>query len=198
MTKERESRKSIPYVRIESSAKTFKKSAEQHGYSGFLGYIRYFFRYATNFYFNLFAMIAPYSGLRIILHRGRGVKIGRNVMIGFNVIIDNVYPNLVTIEDGVSLAGNNIILAHSQPLEYHKNVFKSYVDSVVIKRNAWVTIGVIILPGVTIGEGSVVAAGSVVTKDVPPHYLVGGVPAKIIKKLNVGQDRRGLEYSRTR
>lgn len=189
MTKEYGSRKSAPYTKIESAVKTFKKTAEQHGYSGFLGYIRYFFRYFINFYFNLLAMFAPYSGLRIFLHRRRGVKIGRNVLIGFNVNIDYIYPNLVTIEDGASVAGNNIILTHSEPLEYHKNVFKSFIAPVIIKKNAWVTIGVIILPGVTIGEGSVVAAGAVVTKDVPPHCLVGGVPAKIIKKLDIGKDR---------
>jgi len=134
-----------PYTRVESLCKRFKKSAEEHGYKGLLGYMRYFFRYNINFYFNLLAMFVPYSGLRVMLHRARGVKIGRNVLIGFNVTIDNIYPHLVTIEDGASLAGNNLILAHSKPLEYHKNVFESYVAPVVIKRNAWVTVGVTVL-----------------------------------------------------
>ncbi len=52
---------------------------------------------------------------------------------------------------------------------------------VMIKKNAWIAIGAIVLPGVTIGDGSIVAAGAVVTKDVPPHCMVGGVPARIIK-----------------
>ncbi|MDI6811087.1 MAG: hypothetical protein QMD80_05350, partial [archaeon] len=78
-----------PYTRVESLGKRFKKSAEEHSYKGFLGYLRYFFRYNINFYFNLLAMLVPYSGLRVMLHRARGVKIGKNVLIGFNVTIDN-------------------------------------------------------------------------------------------------------------
>ena len=66
--------------------------------------------------------------------------------------------------------------------------FTSFVAPVVIKKNAWITIGAYILPGVTVGEGSVVAAGAVVTKDVPPHCFVGGIPAKLIKKLSHADD----------
>lgn len=96
-----------------------------------------------------------------------------------------IYPHLVTIEDGASLAGNNLILAHSKPLEYHKNVLESYVAPVVIKKNAWVTVGVTVLARVTIGEGSVIAANSLVTKDIPPHCLAGGNPAKVIKQFEI-------------
>ena len=53
---------------------------------------------------------------------------------------------------------------------------------VIIKDNAWIGMSAIILKGVTVGEGAIVAAGSVVTKDVPPHTIVAGVPAKVIKK----------------
>ena len=56
-------------------------------------------------------------------------------------------------------------------------------NSVVIGDDIWVGANAVILPGVTIGNHSVVAAGAVVTKDVPPHSLVAGVPAKIIKEI---------------
>lgn len=56
---------------------------------------------------------------------------------------------------------------------------------IVIEDNAWIATGAIILPGVTIGEGAVVAAGSVVTKDVAPWIVVGGNPAKFIKKREI-------------
>jgi acetyltransferase-like isoleucine patch superfamily enzyme len=193
MSKTEESAKKIaaPYTKVDTLSERFKKSAEEHGYTGFLGHLRYSVKYLRNFYFNLFAMFVPYSGLRVALHRVRGVKIGKNVLIGFNVTIDNIYPHLVTIEDGVSLAGNNLILTHSKPLEYHKDVLESYVAPVVIKKNAWVTVGVTVLAGVTIGEGSIIAANSVVTKDIPPHCLAAGNPAKVIKKLVIGEDENG-------
>ena len=56
---------------------------------------------------------------------------------------------------------------------------------VVIKKNAWVTVGVTVLAGVTIGEGSVTAANSVVTNDIPPQCLAAGNPAKVIKELDI-------------
>ena len=55
---------------------------------------------------------------------------------------------------------------------------------VVIKRNAWIGIGAIICPGVTIGENAVIGAGAVVTKDVPDNAIVGGNPAKVIKYID--------------
>ena len=53
---------------------------------------------------------------------------------------------------------------------------------IVIKNNVWIGMAAIILKGVTIGEGAIVAAGAVVTRDVPAHTIVAGVPAKVIKK----------------
>ena len=60
--------------------------------------------------------------------------------------------------------------------------FDLITKPITIKDNVWVATGAIVLPGVTIGEGAVVAAGSVVTKDVEPWTVVGGNPAKFIKK----------------
>ncbi len=185
--KQSQSRIKVPYTRIEPLGDRLKKAAKEHGYSGWLGKFRFAFNMAARFYFIVIAFLMPYSGPRIVLHRLRGVKIGKNVMIGFNVTIDNIYPELVSIGDGSSLAGNNLILAHSKPLEYHKGLFDSYVAPVVIGRNVWVTVGVIILAGVTIGDGSIITAGSVVTKNIPPHSLAAGNPAKVIKRLDVGE-----------
>ena len=78
----------------------------------------------ATFYLNLLAILMPYSGPRVIIHRLRGVKIGKNVLIGFNVTLDNTYPHLITLKDGVSLAGNNLILVHSRPTEYHQRDFE--------------------------------------------------------------------------
>ena len=162
-----------------------KHTAKEHGYTGFMAKTRFLCRRFTDYFLQYVSRLVPYSGLRVKLHRLRGVKIGKGVHIGPLVTIDDVYPNFVIIEDGVSIAGQNFILTHSKPLEFHKNLSESVLAPVHIKKNAWVAIGVIILPGVTIGEGAICASGSVVTKDVPPFTLVGGVPAKVLKEFEM-------------
>ncbi len=166
--------------------KACQLSAREHGYKGPLASIRFLYRRFMDYFWQVLAFrLIPYSKMRVKVHKWRGVKIGKNVMIGPQVVIDDVYPNFVIIEDGVSLAANNYILAHSKPLEYHRKLTEAYVAPVIIRKNAWIAINVTILPGVTIGEGSIVAAGSVVTKDVPPFCMVGGAPAKIIREFEM-------------
>ena len=123
---------------------------------------------------------------RCRLERLRGVKIGKQVFLGGGNILDRVRPDLITIDDYVSLAGGVNILTHSKPTtplremrgdEYH------VLKPVHIKRGAWIALNVVILPGVTIGENSIVATNSVVMKDVPPYTIVGGAPAKFLKEI---------------
>lgn len=162
-----------------------KHTSKEHGYTGFMARTRFLYRRTMDHVLQVISKTLPYSGLRIWLHRRRGVKIGKNAHIGPMVTIDDVYPNFVVIEDGVSIAGQNFILTHNKPLAYHKHLSEAFLGPVIIKKNAWIAIGVIILPGVTIGEGAIVASGSVVTKDVPPNTLYGGVPAKLIKEFEM-------------
>ncbi len=96
------------------------------------------------------------------MHRWRGVHIGQNVFIGLKVTLDHSHPEYIYIGDNVSLAGNNFVLTLSNPYKHFEKIFESYIAPVIINDNSWVSIGAIILPGVTIGEYSVVAAGSVV------------------------------------
>ena len=126
-----------------------------------------FFRGITNRLFQLLARIGPGAEtLRVWLHRARGVRIGKNVWIGYDAIIDTSRPYLVTIEDGASIGMRVTIIAHFRE-----------TTGVKIGRNAFIGPGAIILPNVTIGEGAVVTAGSVVSKSVPPMTLVQGNPA---------------------
>ena len=92
------------------------------------------------------------------------VTIGHNVVISERVIIRDS-DNHSICEDGVN------------PEEYAKQQSLP----IVIGNHVWIGMNAIILKGVTIGEGSIIAAGSVVNKDVPAHCMVGGVPAKVIK-----------------
>jgi len=74
----------------------------------------------------------------------------------------------------------------------------SYLKKVIIEKNVWIGDNVMIVPGVTIGEGSIVAMGSVVTKSIPKYSIVGGNPAKIIKKRDIEKykelDSKGMHY----
>jgi len=126
------------------------------------------------------------SAMRVALQRARGVKIGRNVFLGPGCWIDNTRPDLVELEDDVSLAGRVTVLAHSDPTEPLRKILgpeSRVFKKVTVKRGAWVTVNCVLLPGVTVGENSIIAAGSVVTKDIPPNVVSGGVPAKIIKEI---------------
>jgi acetyltransferase-like isoleucine patch superfamily enzyme len=162
-----------------------KNTAKEHGYKGWFARSRFLYRRTMDYFWQTMSRIFPYSGLKIWMQRKRGVKIGKNVHIGPMVTIDDVYPNFVVIEDGVSIAGQNFILTHNKPMQYHKNLTEAFLAPVIIKKNAWIAIGVIILPGVTIGEGAIVASGAIVSKDVPPNTLVGGIPAKVIREFEM-------------
>ena len=116
----------------------------------------------------------------LYINYGKHTKIGKNVFINF----DCVFLDLggITIEDGVLIAPKVSLLSEGHPISPDKR--HSLVPKPIhIKKNAWIGANATILHGVTIGENSVVAAGSVVSKDVPDNVVVGGTPAKIIKKI---------------
>lgn len=111
---------------------------------------------------------------------------GRFITIGKNVFINHACSFLdmggITIEDNVLIGPKVNLITENHPLNPDDR--KSLVcKPIVIKRNAWIGAAATILPGVTIGENAVVAAGAVVTTDVLPNTIVGGVPAKIIKNI---------------
>jgi acetyltransferase-like isoleucine patch superfamily enzyme len=116
----------------------------------------------------------------LYINYGKHTKIGKNVFINF----DCTFLDLggITIEDGVLIAPKVSLLSEGHPLSPDKR--HSLVPKPIhIKKNAWIGANATILYGVAIGENSVVAAGSVVSKDVPDNVVVGGTPAKIIKKI---------------
>lgn len=131
------------------------------------------------------------SGLRVFLQRLRGVKIGEKVFLGPGCWLDNTRPDLIEIEAFASLAGRVTILAHSDPTEPLREILgpsSRVFKRVLIKRGAWVTVNCVVLPGVTIGENSIIAAGSVVTKDIPPNVIAGGTPAEVIRPIISAKD----------
>lgn len=133
----------------------------------------------------ILAWISPVYQFRCSLLRRCGVKIGRNVYIGFLVMMDGEYPEYIEIEDEASIGPGVIIMAHSTASSFHQRLrlYGERPKKVSIGRGAWLAAGSVILPGVTIGEGAIVTAGAVVGRDVPPYTVVAGHPARAIKKL---------------
>lgn len=116
----------------------------------------------------------------LYINYGKNTKIGKNVFINF----DCVFLDLggITIEDNVLIAPKVSLLSEGHPLS--PNERQSLVPGhIYIRKNAWIGAGATVLPGVTIGENAVVAAGAVVSKDVPANTVVGGIPARHINNI---------------
>lgn len=116
----------------------------------------------------------------IQINYGKHLSIGKNVFINFNCTFLTLGG--IIIEDNVLIGPGVKLLSEGHPLSPAER--QSLVPGKVhVKKNAWIGAGATILPGITIGENAVVAAGAVVTKDVPANTVVGGIPAKIIKSI---------------
>lgn len=112
---------------------------------------------------------------------------GRHIKLGKNVFINHACTFLdlggIIIEDDVQIGPKVNLITENHPLD--PNDRKSLdLGKIVIRRNAWLGAACTILPGVTIGENSVVAAGAVVTKDVPDNTVVVGIPAKVVREIS--------------
>ena len=129
------------------------------------------------------------DGIRIltpfICDFGNRVTFGKNVFINHSAILSA--SGGIEFEDGVSVAPGVRIATINHDFNNRHTIYT--YGKVTIKKNAWIGMNVTICPGVTIGKNSVVAAGAVVTKDVPDNAVVGGVPAKIIKILNPNEQK---------
>lgn len=151
-----------------------------------------------------------FNRLRTALWRIVGVEIGVGSMLQGDLILSGAghWPSLFSVGQDTYISGPlRINLGGSVRIGSRVNIGHdcllltvdhdlggperraglSQHRSIVIHDGAWIASRVVILPGVTIGEGAIVAAGAVVTADVPPHALVGGVPAKVLRELSPGE-----------
>ena len=125
------------------------------------------------------AWFSQSAELRAAFHRARGARIGESVEIGYFVIIDNLYPEKVAIDEGATVSARSTILAHDESKAYTKQGAERIAETKV-GPNAFLGVHCVVMPGVTIGANAIVGAGAVVTRDVPPGAVVAGVPARPI------------------
>lgn len=121
--------------------------------------------------------------LRASLFRWSGIRIGAKTRINMNInFLDDFRPGLITLEDEVSVAPLVSFVASAHPND--SMLYRKYGISdsgpITVRSGAWLGVGCVILPGVTIGRESIVGANAVVTQDVEDFALMAGVPAKKI------------------
>ncbi len=117
---------------------------------------------------------------------------GRNIRFGKNVFVNTCCTFMdrggIMIEDRALIAPKVNLITTGHPVD--PGARRDTISKpIVVKENAWLGVGVSVMPGVTIGKNSVVAAHAVVTKNVPDNVIVGGIPAKIIKHIESEEDR---------
>ena len=133
--------------------------------------------------------------LRLFLYRRIGMRIGKNCVVRRGVYLGS--PNELEVGDGSFIGRANLYCTGGVKIGKNVNVsdgaviitakhdvnspaFEALYEPIAVGDWAWIATNAIVLAGVTIGEGAIVAAGAVVTKDVPPYSVVGGNPAKVI------------------
>jgi len=136
----------------------------------------------------LLGIMGAKFGKRVVIYPGVWISPGRNLVVDDDV--DLAKDVLITTSGGVYIGKRSLIGYRTQIISANHSIppigepfpiSGDVLGKVIIENDVWIGANCIITPGVTIGEGSVVAAGSVVTKDVKANSIVGGVPAKLIK-----------------
>lgn len=134
-------------------------------------------------------MIDPAETKRPKYWKRAGVDAKGIFRVGYGVYFDASNAEHIHIEDGVWIAAECLLLCHKRNLgdykvgdDYNETPYK--IKEIVLKKGCCIGMRSLIMPGVTVGEGAIIGAGSVVVKDVPPYTIVTGNPAKVVKEFS--------------
>lgn len=192
---------------VEEIIKGFGKQSEEH--PGYAAYANSLFQEAIQIGMEINNRYHTPEELRELMERLTGKEIddtfrlfppfytdfGKNITIGKDVFVNSGChfqdQGGITIGDG-SLIGHNVVLATINHDLDPRNNRKNHYAPITIGNHVWIGSNATILPGVNIGDWAVVAAGAVVTKDVPAYAVVGGIPAKILKTIENESDREDV------
>lgn len=171
----------------------FNYSEEAYGQVSFFGVLGKFFgnmrlKLLCNMMdWAIFEPIAPRM-LRPWLMLRMGCHVGKGCFIGDNVRIDAGHADMITLEDSVSIAGGSRLLCHQRDFrdycvgdDYMKLGY--IIKPIVLKKGCLIGMESFVMPGVTVGEGAVVGAGSMVAKDIPDWTVAIGRPAKVVRQI---------------
>jgi len=125
--------------------------------------------------------------VRLTLYRMMGISIGRHVFVGLDSWLDDQFPELIQIEDDVTISFRVTVIVHDDARRMDRTspgAGDGTVAPVILRRGCYLGAGCIVLPGITVGERAVVGAGAVVTRDVPPGKVAVGVPARVVKDVD--------------
>jgi acetyltransferase-like isoleucine patch superfamily enzyme len=117
--------------------------------------------------------------------QGVNIRVGRNVIINQNCMLNDIGG--ITIGDEVLIGPRVSLITSGHPVDPASRRSHIVAEPIAIERGVWLCAGATVLHGVTVGEDSVVAAGAVVTCDVPAGVLVGGVPARVLRSVGPGE-----------
>ena len=121
----------------------------------------------------------------IKVYGANNLTIGDNCSLNMYVFLDAGFSS-ITIGNNVTISPKVTLLTGG--LLYKTKMRHHFGKEIIIEDNVWIASGAIILSGVKIGKNSVIGAGAVVTKDVPPNSVAVGVPARVIKKINLNEE----------
>lgn len=140
-------------------------------------------------FWNIILSSFPLNKVRVFALRQIGSIVGNNVYLSSSVVVisdSSAKDTVLNIGNRVEIGSRVIfILVSGSKSHRDANLIPWKYGSINIQDDAWIGAAAIIYPGVTIGKYAIVSAGAVVTKDVPDYTIVGGVPAKIIKTIEV-------------